>query len=291
MPIDYDNATIYELINALRYGSDSKADNVLAIRTKSFKDLHWFRYTDLSICECPKTTCKINAIIKKEISDYSNLTIDWYLVNGISNILNNEVSSKIIDRYINSIGPYSWSIFYYVKNEEPINLDLLKYSLNQYKTHKMSAHYKNIQLSFQNLNPKDVSNASELLFDSTPLIQTLLLERDDIDEKYILPALRSQSRLKTKGNVKTKIKFDMLKRLTPKGRLEIVKHLTGFNKRYSYYSKYKVAEFERMPTKEELAEVLFACSMEYTQEVSEIVKYYDDNYVELLKQRKEKETQ
>lgn len=155
----------------------------------------------------------------------------------------------------------------------PVSQKLIKI----YTTRKSRRNLKRIEDFFVRVGTSHLGKICEQMDSSTPTIKACLLGRDDIDEKYTISGLKAIAKLTTQKKVKTKINFSMLKRLGPRSRLDAMKHLVGLL--YWYYDSRKDTHqlpFTTIPTREEIAEFLFPCSIKYNSEVSKLMERYDE---------------
>jgi hypothetical protein len=161
---------------------------------------------------------------------------------------------------------------------------LLKIFIGKYKD---ACYWQRcVEVAFVCLRSEDLDAGCALLIEATSNIQVLLLARKDIKEEFVLKGLKALGKLKNPKNISVKISIDMLKKLGPKSRLEVIKHLIGYSKswrRRNLYLRKPPVEFETTPTKEELGELLFSCSIELNDQVSAVVSYYD-SYLARIKQ-------
>ena len=127
---------------------------------------------------------------------------------------------------------------------------------------------------FQKVNDDNLDEACELLANSTPAIIACILNRDGISEKYVVMGLKALSKLTKQRNIMVKLDFNALEHLSPKGRLEAMRHLMGIINKWG--SRPKELPFKTMPTKYDIERILFPCSMKYNEEVTNLLKRFDE---------------
>jgi hypothetical protein len=236
----------------------------------------------------PKTIAKINEVI---LDHYKQSPQDCglYGLSHLSSVLTDEVKDLITDLFVEGRFPLSWNVVSFIR---PNNRHCLTLAHKFVERYKGSTYWHScIGKVFVNMRAEDLDAGCALLVQGTPNIQALLLSRQDIKDEYIIVGLKALSKLKNPKNVAVKIKLDTLKRLAPKSRLEVVKHLIGFSNKYYYrhwYNSRPPVAFEVTPTKEELSELLFSCSLLFNDEVVKVVAHYDTYLARLKAATKEK---
>lgn len=286
--IDFATLDWYSLIRRMRWSSDAELimlDEIAASKLNTMEQVERL-YDSSSLDHCPKTIAKLNEVLLEYlnapiIKDYA------YPLVSLANHCNDAVKYRITELFAEGRTNLGSSIGKFIVPNCPYNLGLMHRSIERYLNGR---HYWRgcTGKAFICLRAEDLEEGCRLLSKSTPNIQALLLERQDISEEYILIGLKALGKLKDTKQVRVKIKTELLKRLSPKGRLDVIKHLIGYNTRYYWrYHNKLPAEFEVPPTKEELGELLFSCSMKYYNQVSAVLQYYN-TYLERLKFVKEK---
>ena len=104
---------------------------------------------------------------------------------------------------------------------------------------------------------------------------TCLLARNDLPEEYVIMGLKSISKLSRQRNVALEIDLDALKNLGPKSRLEAMKQLLGLVYSYNRIKPTKLP-FKNTPNREDIEKFLFPCVLKYNEEVSLIIKRYEE---------------
>lgn len=246
--------------------------------SSKLNDIELFKhlwYQSCYISSYPKTAAKINEIILEFLKQPNDQ--HWSKIYGLVEYLTREVKVKLLDCFVAGSSIPSYQVAKYIVADYPHNFELLITFRDKYRRSSSNyAYYEGVKTAFINLRKEDLDKGCVALKESTPAIRSLLLLREDINEENMLAGLKALSKLSVGRKVGVKVKLDMLRKVSPKARLELVKHLIGYSSRgYYYYRRIKPAEFEVLPTKEELAELLFACSLKHNDEVAKVVNYYE----------------
>ncbi len=228
----------------------------------------------------PSTRIKINQIISEALAKDFN---SWYFLKTFSNWLSHDVVKLSIKKWIESEDNEASWVINNLSNATDMTEEVLNKMVKVYASNKSKYHVKNIERIFKNIPSDKINNACKILSESSPAVSACLLSREDIPEEYIIVGLKSISKLSRQRNILVDVDFQALKSLGPKSRLDAMKQLLGM------MDKYRANGFEfpfkTTPTREEVEQFLFPCSMKYTEEVSLIVKKYE----ELVNKTKSKE--
>lgn len=280
LPIDDDETTIYDLVYKLDHKKINRCeamDPILAKKITNLDKLNGLAYyinkKDL-VPLFPQTKKKINEIIIEEINSNH---IDFWNVRNIEKWLDSSLHNNFAKRYIENDG---WEISWVVDNIQHIDDDLriqvLSKLVDKYKNSKKNVYKINhIDRIFKKLEIKNnIETASKLLSESTPALQACLLSRSDLGEEYTMKGLKSISKLSRQRNIAVKIDFEALKNLGPRSRLDAMKQLLGISN--GYYSGNKNIPFQVIPSKDDVASFLFPCSIKYNEEVSKVLKIFEE---------------
>jgi len=154
-------------------------------------------------------------------------------------------------------------------------MPVLEKLIKLYKKKKSKSRIEDIYDMFQNIDVQNLSKACELMAKSTPAVTAGLLNREDVPEKYIIKGLKALSKLSKQRDIKVKIDFKTLEHLGPKSRLDAMKQLMGIMNSW-YRLKQTELPFKENPTKESIEKFLFPCSFKYNEEVSKLLKRFDE---------------
>jgi hypothetical protein len=260
-------------------------DTVIAERLSSMSEANEFCHYTEALKKCPKSSAKINQVVLNYLCQ-PEASYD-YNIDCLSVLFSDAVKDKVVELFISGQFSISFRAHELLRFNGPNCLTLLARFIDKYKNSSIHWH-KSVCAAFQCVGPEDFDSACKLLSECSPNLQAILLTRPDISEQYMLIGLRALTKLKNPKTVRAKIKYDSLKKLGPKGRLEVVKHLIGFSKNWrnrNWYMQLPPVEFEITPTKEQFSELLYSCSMLYNDQVVETVSYYDF-YLERLESNK-----
>lgn len=129
-------------------------------------------------------------------------------------------------------------------------------------------------------------NMCERLSKLTPNIKSILLTRNDIKEEYVLCGLKALAKLKGHKSIDASISLDLLKKLGPKSRLNAFEQIIGYKQNRYWYCSYDTKMLiNPIPTKEEVAELLFPCLIINFERVNGVIKFYEN----LLAQKNKEE--
>jgi len=188
--------------------------------------------------------------------------------------------------------------------------DIMSKLIIMYRNGKRHYVYNVIAELFTKVCPENLEKCCEIISSATPLIKTIFLKRGDLLEKYIVMGVKSLSKISSQKNIDIKLDFNILSKLGPSSRLKAMKQLLGMFDRYYinmiyyqtiYHDQYMAEKwkkkfetcgktnipFKNIPTKEEVAQFLFPCSIKYNDEVSKLVAKYE--YLLKLIEEKPKE--
>jgi hypothetical protein len=258
-------------------------DKAIAAKLVDFKLVHDELYYHAHNMLKLKLTCeRVNALTLEQLA----ITSDWYSLGlgRLHEIYNNQVKDCIVDGFLaGTKGMSVHDVCRYIRDGYPGNLKLLEFAVNDPKRIKHYSIQRIIKCAFLALRTEDVDAGCVIVSKLTPATQTIMLLRTDINEVHLLKGLKAMSKLSRSRKVNAVLKLEMFKRISPKSRLQVIKHVMGYSSRYRYWTGRNIAQFDVMPTKEQLAELLFSCSMKYTSQVTEVLSHYD-SYLALIKQ-------
>jgi len=230
----------------------------------------------------PETKVKINDIIKKIITPEKS--IPTYQLRSFTKWLDYSARQAIVDVWINtskSLDP-GWIVDQAILIDGNRQLKVLEKLVSMYGERKSKYRVNNVEAIFKALEKDYVVDGCKLLTKSSPALSACLLSRQDIQEEYVILGLKSLSKL-SRQRKPMEVDFFALKSLGPRSRLDAMKQLLGLTQLYGVYLE--VLPFKVIPTKEEIEEFLFPCSIKYNDEVSSVMKRYE----ELVKKPKIKE--
>lgn len=232
----------------------------------------WFIHIATYYENIPLFNKKVNELVYKFLEDSDNaFNISYYRLNKI---LDNKNISLILSKWI-SLNPTYIIEWAFRAGETDLCVETIKKIIDIYNDRKSRAYINYIKNIFININNKDLfNNACNLLSDSTPAVKAILLCREDIDKKFVLNGLKALSKLSSRKRLNIKIDINNLLELSPKTRLNAMKHLIDS----MYY--YRTNPFSKIPTDKEIKELLFTCSFKYNEQTSSIIKKFE--YVKTL---------
>lgn len=227
-------------------------------------------YSSLPII-MPNTKRKINQIIVEALSGEFN---SWYSLKTFNNWLEPETVLTAMKKWADGDDTEtSWIAGNLIYVNE-MGDKILQKMVSIYGYHKSKCHIRNIEKVFKCIPIDNMVSACKILSESSPAVSVCLLSREDVPEEYIVVGLKSLSKLSRQRNIVADVDFQALKTLGPRSRLDAMKQLLGM------IDKYRANGFEfpfkTTPTREEVEQFLFPCSMKYTEEVSLIVKKYEE---------------
>ena len=239
----------------------------------------------------PLTRNKINSLFRNYICVWTqqnianggneNLTPSQYIdISRYAKWLDKDIIDKIIKIWLSKDSFYDEK-HGWLSETVDVNSDLcvpvLQKLIKIYIKRKSRRNLKRIEDFFIKVGNVYLNEICSCIDLSTPTVKACLLNRDDVGEKYIISGLKAIAKLTTQKKVKTKINFSILGHLGPRSRLDAMKHLMGLL--YWYYDSRKDTyqlPFTTVPTREEIAEFLFPCSIKYNSEVIGLMERYDE---------------
>ena len=291
-------------------GANKEADLELANHINSIEDLmnisdyitSYARFDSV----LPFTAYKIRDLC---ITNLNSENIEWSLLRRFYPWFNDTIKNSITEKWLTNeqatdIDDFDIFINGSVCSDNPKNIDVLKKLLKIYSSRKSQKITKMVENLFKMIGKDYISDACEIISESTPAISVILLSRMDVQDKYTLKGLQSISKLSRQRNVEVKIELSMLENLGPRSRLEAMKQLLGMfdayvqykkqmddyqkqNGQQNYYrsnyveqklknkSKEYTLPFKTVPQKEEIEKFLFPCALKYNEEVSNLLKRYN----------------
>lgn len=219
----------------------------------------------------PQTRDKLNSIFENHIDN--NDTLDWWRIEAYKRWLNEGVKKKVLEKWIDSDEHFTW-IVEIMSSVGDLAVPALNKLSKCYKKRRSIQNAKAIETLFLSIDGEHVDEACEIVSSATPAISVCLLSRNDVNEKYTLKGLKSLSKLSRQRSIETKIDFSMLGNLGPKARLDAMKQLLGMLDSY-YAMKQTDNPFTKTPSRDEVEEFLFPCSLKYNEQVVELMSEFD----------------
>lgn len=305
------NSQIYGLLSygKLKTENISETDSKLAELIKSIGDIYCLAYChefddkEINYVELmPKTKAKVNEVISTldinlyDIGYQLTRTIKWMTDSSKRKILVSWLNQKDCRHFL-------WILdYFYSPNNDNTELNIINKLLQVYSFRKYKQVPYYCRKIFNKTGQNCLKEVCDLLADSTPAISVCLLDRNDIDDKYILVGLKSLAKLSTQRSV-AKLDFELLWKLSPKSRLKAIKQLLGMlDRQVDYllrvaerekkdplsiakdgwisnlkrkYNKEFELPFKTIPTKEEIERFLFPCVLKDNNEVSKLILRYE----------------
>lgn len=277
---------LWEIFNTLSsdsqslYENDYKhLDSLISNKLNCVNDLmyhqHNFTYSDKFKNDLPKTTSKINDIIGGKLGEGS--FPPWFIT-CLANWLNEDSQKILLNNWLKDDDNLSYDHEWISKraaSDNELYIKVLDKLVKSYKKDKSKQKVSDITNMFMAILPEHLDKASKILSDSTAGVASILLTRTDISEDYIVKGLKALSKLSKQRSVNIKFKFNVLNKLGPKQRLEVMKQVVGLYTKW-YQKQPQSLPFIDTPTKEEVKDFLFPCSFKYNTEVTEIVDKFDN---------------
>ena len=276
---------IWELFHFINNSNCKEIDPYLSNEISYLESIfayYWhFAHTSKTY-QLVKTKEKINAILIDAIDNNliktieENIQYDWWKLETLEYWVNEELRSKLLSLWINeekvNFSP-RW-IYKHIDKDNDLYLSVLERLIVTYKTNKTQEKINDIFDMFNNIGDKDLAKACELISKSTPAIAASLLNRERVPDKYVIKGLKALSKLTKQRDIKVKIDFNSLEHLGPKSRLDVMKQLLGIINKWN--KKTIELPFKKVPTKEDVEKFLFPCSMKYNEEVTDLLKRFDE---------------
>ena len=232
-----------------------------------------------------KTKSKINEVIQKDVQDLEQ-SITGYQLKQFDKWLDTFTRKLLVELWIKN--DKSWDISWISKlaldlNNE-IQIKVFGKLIESYNKRKSRYRVRDVENIFKVVNKDSLDTCCKSLAESSPALTACLLSRPDIQEEYVILGLKALSKLSKQRELPVEVDFFALKTLGPRSRLDAMKQLLGISQTYNKYRKDELP-FKIIPTKEEVEEFLFSCAIKYNDEVSSVVKRYE----ELVNKPKSKE--
>jgi hypothetical protein len=295
-------------INYNKGDACNKYDSIVAENlstTDELDDLRYHLYGSDIAALMPLTKAKINIILANELSDIDNIKIR---IDNFTDWLDNDTKLVAIKAWLSDHGHFSrWWITRIIGTchyNDNTGIRVLDKMITSYRLHRTGSIVDVIRDIFTNLDSKYVEDASAYLSASTPAIQACLLSRTDISESSALKGLKALGKLSAQKEIKAKINLQSLSKLGPVARLNAMRQLLGMfdfsyirlnlyknskdeyyrhdyylksaQEHYDQYGRQKSMPFKEIPSREEISQFLFPCSLKFNKEVSELMSRYDE---------------
>lgn len=224
----------------------------------------------------PETVLKINSVILeddnlKKSSLIVKALLPWLSDDTILNVVQSSITDEEFLRFYNCA--YDVVNKAFDLKPEMINT-ALNTSIGIYSKHPKLDYLEGIKFMFQSAPLSELDNMCKILCSGTPTVASCLLSRSDISDEYILVGLKSLSKLSKQKSISVKINIEMLKKLGPKSRLDAIKQLLGLMK-YGGRTTPSMP-FDPIPSKDQLRDFLFPCSIKYNSEVSDVMSKFSE---------------
>lgn len=250
----------------------------------------------------PNVQNKISDVFMESIKK-GNLTIDAIV--RYCSWLNSKTQYKVLNIWLDEKNvsyeyiTNCWMTNFETSNDE-VKLKVLSKLIEIYKEYKSRKNMNLIEKIFNGFDEENVEGACKILANSSSSVASLLLQRSDIPNEFIIKGLRALSKVSQPREIKGKFDLENLKYLGPKARLKVMKHLMGINCPYYQFKKerkenpndryYLSADrthrlqrralrvsfpFKEIPKREDLELFLFPCTMHYNEDVIEILERFD----------------
>lgn len=258
-------------------------DVAISSQLESVDDIieHHFQFSwnvDL-VNNLPTTKAKINHLLDGALGNtISDSAFPSWFILTISPWLVTETKQRLIEGWLQDEEDDGIEIDWILRNagQSPeLNLKIFTKMVKTYKKNKSEAKVKQITNLFSQIGQDHLDEACEVLSKATPSVAACLLTRSDVGDDYILAGLKALSKLSKQRNVDVKIDFEMLGKLGPKARLDAMKQLLGLMKKW-YHNKKTELPFSSVPTREEVSNFLFPCSLKYNKEVNDVMIRFDE---------------
>jgi hypothetical protein len=273
----YENMDLWEIFINLYEKNCEEIDPYLAKKLNIADDIfsYYYHFSFLYIADkMPLTVNKISKVLRDAI-DKSE--IEWERLRIIGHWADSDLAKTVLNHWMDdkeeSLSVPRW-IFKHIIDDR-LHISILKKLIKLYRKKKSRNIVEDIYNIFQKVDAENLPEACELIVKSTPAVVVLLLNKENIPEKYIIEGLKALSKLNKQRNIKTKIDFKTLEHLGPKSRLDAMKQLMGIMSNW-YRLKQTELPFKEIPTKESIEKFLFPCSFKYNEEVSKLLKRFDE---------------
>ena len=306
---DLSKLSAWDLVLKIRSNSHehcAEVDPILAEKItdqQSLCDVWYYLGSDQLPALMPLCKQKINQMLRQELSSE---TIMWWRIRDFLVWADEETEMVLINSWLTKDGglPVYWMHNIVIKHaEKDIGIEMLEKIIKHYKKHKAGYVMNMIGDLFAKINTKNLDKGCELLASSTPAVAACLLKREDIPAQHVPTALKALGKLTGQRKITTKIDFSLLQKLGPRERLNTMQQLLGlfdghyrammyykkpdgsnandyyakqFQQRYEKYGVHNGLPFKEMPSKEEVEQFLFPCSLKFNKEVSDLMARYNE---------------
>jgi len=275
---DYENMELWEIFVVLYETNCEEIDPYLAKKLNSTDDIfsHYYNFAYLHVADkMPLTVDKVSEILRSAIGKEE---IDWWRLEFIGHWADSKLAETLLNHWVSdereSFLTPRW-VYKRITGDNKLCMPVLEKLIKLYRKKKSKSRVEDIYDMFQGVDSKNLPKACELLAKSTPAVTAGLLNRADTPEKYIIAGLKALSKLSKQRDIKVKIDFKTLEHLGPKSRLDAMKQLMGIMSNW-YRMKQTELPFIENPTKESVEKFLFPCSFKYNEEVSKLLKRFDE---------------
>ena len=278
--MNYESMALWQLFHYLDEDNGASVDPYLAQKITDERELfanyHLFAYARAA--SVPLTFKKINKILSIVI-DANLIDTEWRKVATFAryNWLSCELRDKMLKLWINNNDikfSAEW-VYLGVDKDSEYYLPVLEKLISIYKSKKTKHRIKHINKIFINTDKKWLHQACEILSNASGAITVCLLNRDDIADKFIIKGLRALSKLSKQRDINIKINFQNLEQLSPKMRMDAMTQLMGVISNWNRSARTELP-FKIVPTRDDLEQFLFPCSLKYNDKVSILLKRYDE---------------
>ena len=256
----------------------------------------------------PKIKGRVNELSRKVLSERRG--VDWYEMLSYYDWWERDVKIEVVNRALSKDGAIEvgdFKAFVLEKGKdvydvmERLHERIIDKLLIIYKRRKSWSAVECIEIAFREAPAESVEVLCKALSNSPPSVKVCVLCRNDITPEYIMVGIKALSKLTTQRDVVVKLEFGLLHRLGPRDRLLAIRQLFGmlgstyrnwmwlknsgyvesyrrqaFKEKYDRFVAEYVSPFVTNPTKDEFGELVFACSIKKSEEVSEILNRYDE---------------
>ena len=287
--MDYTTLSFADLVCKLYYPPAQDVpviDEVLSRRIVGMEEVYALYCRAHYLTNYPLTRAALNQVVL----EYLNTDDDSYeyVLGSLFDLLDLTVRDRLVELYAagrSIVG--RWRLRSCIQPNSPHNLKLLGVLLRQYNERVSEGLRQTIEQTWKCLPVSDVAAGGKLLCESSNAVKALLLARTDLSDELSVVGLKALSKLKqgyySHGkDIQVPIKLEWLKRLAPMERLSVVKHIL----KSGVYTSSPIVQFDELPAKEELINLLFSCSIKHNDRVVQLSADYD-TYLLRLKWSKE----